>query len=473
MWKYSLQDEGTIVMSVTRRGAIIFSGLGLVAAPQSLQAHQSNKTRNFEGTETAGSSIPSSALDTSLSSQLSNAADPITYLDNVCLLCEFPVREKGESLWPQGISINKADNEIYVSNSNGPATVLRLDVRDLKTGVRKSSKQLTVSGATWSEGIPWFRSAVGDLCFVVRTTPQTGSDTTYNIYNYTKNTIGSAIAIKGPFKADVNGDTFVTSDAFGRAATRFFIYSWASIRAGTPSLLATVPVENPAQDIGKTQAVAVVGAYLYILTGEKASNPGILVYDFTGKLVTVRDYAKADFRATVNTLRPGYLTSDSYVCECEGATNLDGKLVTGQIVVNDPALVAAGKMLVLQHNCLDGTPIKSRPLASFVRDTGWVTLPLALGWKIGGVGELQARRIGNQVFLRGNAYNALAPGNTWAGIATVPTGMRPAASTQFPQSSNTTVTLAVRINPGGGIECWSSAATGAWRILNGITYLID
>ncbi|MET1154725.1 MAG: hypothetical protein ABWX72_11025 [Arthrobacter sp.] len=279
--------------------------------------------------------------------------------------------------------------------------------------------------------------------------------------------------MKGPFKADVHGDTFVTSNAYGRAATNFFIYSWASIKEGSPRLLATVPLENPAQDIGKTQAVAVVGAYLYILTGEQASNPGILVYDFTGKLVTVRDYAKADFRAAVNALRPGYLTNDSFLCECEGATNLDGKLVSGQIVNNNPTDATAAKLLVLQHNRMDGTPIKSRPLVDFVRDTGWVTLTLESGWTIGGAGTLQARRIGNQVFLRGNVLSTSAPGNTWIRIATVPDGMRPTLSTPFPQSSNTTATMAIRVNPGGGIECWSSVSTGAWRMLNGITYLLD
>lgn len=426
----------------------------------------------------ADANLPDGAKPSNVAGKVEKAAiiaasDPLAYLNTVAILCEFPVRENGETLWPQGISINKADNELYVSNADGPAAVLRIDIRDLTTGARKSSKQISVTGPAWSEGLPWFKNTNGDLCFIVRTTPETGVTSTYSIFNYTTNTLGSPIAINGPFKSDVNGDTFITSDAYSHTATKFFIYSWASIQAGMPSLLATVPLENPGQDIGKTQNIAIVGSNLYILTGDQSTNPGILVYDFTGKLLAIRDYGKADFQAAVNVLKPGYLTNNAFVYECEGATNLDGKLVTGQIVNNNPAVTADGKMLVLQHNRIDGSHIKARPLANFVRDTGWVTLTPATGWTIGGGVNIQARRIGNEVRLRGQPLNGSAAGATFVTVATLPAGMIPPASVQFSQSSNTTATMAVRVNNTGTIECWSSVVTSSWRPLNGITFLLD
>ncbi|MCX8454602.1 hypothetical protein [Paenarthrobacter ureafaciens] len=406
---------------------------------------------------------------------LQAASDPLAYLDNMAILCQFPVRENGETLWPQGIAINQADNELYVSNADGPASVLRIDVRDLTTGIRKSSKSITVAAGTWTEGLPWFKDGSGNLCFIVRATSGTTEDSTYAIYNYTAGTIGANIAIKGPFKSDTDGKYFITSDAYNRTAKKFFIYDWESIKAGTPSLLATVPIENAGTTPGKTQAVAIVGGYLYIAQGDQASNPSISAYDFTGRLKATRNYAKEDFQAAVNALLPGYLTNPAFVYECEGATNLNGKLVSGQIINNTPAIPANGVMLVVQHNRIDGANIKATPLSTYVYDTGWQDITPASGWTVGGSGTMQVRRIGNLVRIKGHPLNAAAAANAWVQVGTLPAGFgfEPGLSTQFAQTSNTTATMAVRVNPGGTIECWASATTGAWRPLNGISYLTD
>ena len=87
------------------------------------------------------------------------ASDPVVYLDRVALLCEFPVRENGETFWPQGVSINRGARKIYVSNQKG--TKLRIDVRTFPSGVRVSSRIVTTEDQCWTEALPWFYNESG------------------------------------------------------------------------------------------------------------------------------------------------------------------------------------------------------------------------------------------------------------------------------------------------------------------------
>jgi hypothetical protein len=145
-----------------------------------------------------------------------------------------------------------------------------------------------------------------------------------------------------------------------------------------------------------------------------------------------------------------------------------------QIVNNNPAVTAQGVCLILQHNRVDGVPIKATPVPSYVYDTGWVTLTLNSGWTVGGGLAPAVRRIGNQVRLRGHIINGdAATAGVYATAATLPSGFIPATTMVFGSSTNSTATQNVRVNSSGALELYTSVTTSAWRPVNGITYLLD
>jgi len=405
-------------------------------------------------------------------SALAATSDATAYLNNVALLCQFPVRENGEVSWPQGFSINKAADEIYVSNQNG--TELRIDVRTLSTGVRKSSKIITTQASTWSQGLPWFYNGSSQLCFIVRiTTSAQANPSTYAIYNYTTGVLGANININGSTNADVCGNFFVTSDAWVKNANFFYIYDWASIQAGTPNLLVTIPLENAGTPtLGKVQGIAIVGSHLYFIHGEQGANPAITVFSMSGRLVTTRNYSLADFQTTVNTLLPGSLTNNGYLYENESGTNLDGKLVTMQIVNNNPAVTAQGVCLVLQHNRVDGVPIKGTPAPTYVYDTGWQPLTLEGTWTVANSTPPMYRRIGNEVRFKGAVTNTTAS-TTLSPFTTLPVGFRPLEQCGYAISSNANTVMNLQILTSGSMQLYSAAVTTAWRQLNGVRFLLD
>lgn len=405
-------------------------------------------------------------------SALSATSDPVAYLNNVSLLCQFPVRENGEVSWPQGFSINKAADEIYVSNQNG--TELRIDVRTLSTGVRKSSQIITTQPSTWSQGLPWFYNASSQLCFMVRiTTSGQANPSTYAIYNYATGVLGSNININGSTNADVCGNFLITSDAWVKNANVFYIYDWASVQAGTPNLLVAVPIENAGTPtLGKVQGIAIVGSHLYFIHGEQGANPAITVFSMNGRLVATKNYTLADFQTAVNTLLPGSLTNNAYLYENESGTNLDGKLVTMQIVNNNPAVTAQGVCLILQHNRIDGVPIKSTPVPTYVYDTGWQPLTLEGTWTVANSTPPMYRRVGNEVRFKGAVTNTTAS-TTLSPFTTLPAGFRPLEQCGYAISSNANTVMNLQILTSGSMQLYSAAVTTAWRQLNGIRFLLD
>ncbi|MCX8454669.1 hypothetical protein [Paenarthrobacter ureafaciens] len=408
---------------------------------------------------------------------LQATADPMVCLDQVVLLCDFPVRENGEVSWPQGLSINHAADELYISNQNG--TELRIDVRSLSTGIRKSSRVITTEDQCWSEGIPWFLNESGDLCFIVRTTGGTPANSaTYAIYNYTTNSVGSPISIKGAIRADVEGDFFVTTDAWSRTVTNFFVYDWASVKAGAPTLLATVPAEGAIATAAKNQGLAYVGGYYFIAQGDQSESPTFQAWDSQGRLVVSKQYSRSSFKALVNKLKPGLLTNDSYTYEAEGTCNHNGKLVSAQIVNNNPAVAAEGRVLILQHNRIDGTRGIMQPVNSFVYDTGWIPLDLINGFTAAPGVVPAVRRRGNMVMFQGQVIkNAQTNYEACATLPVLTPSLWPkvgSSAPPFAQSANSTATMNVRVSAtNGNVELYSSAATAAWRGLNGIFYMLD
>ncbi|WBF79063.1 minor tail protein [Arthrobacter phage Hankly] len=403
---------------------------------------------------------------TLVDSWLKNSSDPLTNLENIALLCDFPVRENGETLWPQGVSINRDENEIYVSNQSG--TTLRIDIRDLTTGVRKSSRTIITEDQSWSEGIPWFYNANNDLCFVIRPKGGTPAQSSfYSIYNYTTDVIGSPVAILGGVRSDLDGDFFVTSDAWTRTVSNFYIYDWTSIKNGVPTLLATVPANGGLYNTAaKNQGLAYVNGNFFLVEGEQTENPTFMAWNSSGQLALTKQFSRAAFMSLVNKLKPGLLTNASYLYETEGATNLDGKLVSVQIVNNTPAVAANGRVLVLQHNRIDGVRGIMQPVPSYIYDTGWIPMTLESGWTAANGALAPAyRREGNTVKIQGSILNTTAS-NTFTKFATLPAGFKPKGIVPFGRTANTTTIISGRANADGTLESWSSAATTAWRTID-------
>jgi hypothetical protein len=293
-------------------------------------------------------------------STLQVASNPLVYLESVALLCEFPVRAKGETTWTQGVSINKGAREVYVSNQNG--TQLRIDVRRLPSGVRKSSRTVKTQDLCWTEGLPWFYNKRGHLCFIIRATGGgPAKSSTYAIYNYTTGTKGPNIPIKGVCCADVSGKYMVTTDAWTTSVKNFYLYDWRSVQAGAPRLVSTIRAQGGAKTAGKNQGMARVGNYFFLVQGNPSQSPTFQAWDANGNLALSRKYTRADFRDLVNRLKPGYLSNAKYAYEAEGALNLDGKLVSVQTVNNNPSVITDARVLVLQHNRIDGVRGRMQP----------------------------------------------------------------------------------------------------------------
>ncbi|MGK0841005.1 hypothetical protein ACRE5W_28170, partial [Klebsiella pneumoniae] len=98
--------------------------------------------------------------------------------------------------YPQGFSVNDATNELYLSTQITGGTETRIEIHDLTTGELKSTKSFTQQSNAFSEGIPYFYNANGELCFIVSVVNGNG----YAIFNYTTGVVGNNITIDGKFK---------------------------------------------------------------------------------------------------------------------------------------------------------------------------------------------------------------------------------------------------------------------------------
>jgi hypothetical protein len=126
-------------------------------------------------------------------------------------------------------------------------------------------------------------------------------------------------------------------------------------------LVSTIRAQGGAKTAGKNQGMARVGNYFFLVQGNPSQSPTFQAWDANGNLALSRKYTRADFRDLVNRLKPGYLSNAKYAYEAEGALNLDGKLVSVQTVNNNPSVITDARVLVLQHNRIDGVRGRMQP----------------------------------------------------------------------------------------------------------------
>ena len=406
--------------------------------------------------------------------KVSDASDPLAYLNSMDVLCQFNARPEG-TLWPQGISVNEEAKELYVSMNGsldgGTTTSLRISIRNYD-GTVKSEKTITTQPATSSEGLPWFYGSGGDLCFIIR--PETAG-VGYAVYNYTTGTVGPTIPVKGNYKSDVEGNIFVTCDQTSASSGvgMIYLYDWASIRAGVPVLLDTVVLESR-NYLNKVQSFAINAGNIIFSHGASKTEPHLSVYTLTGKLVTMYQLDKPTFADAINKYAPGTITDRlSYRHESEGAATLGGKLLTGHVTDNN---TSSYTFTVVRHNQVDGASVKTLAQPALF-DTGWLPLPLGPGvieYSAGSPPEY--RRVGREVYLRG-AVKGVAATPSSALVGTLPAGFRPAANIVTVQTTSGAFTANWQINPAGTIYVLNSqhagASTSSWYPLPTVKFLID
>lgn len=399
-------------------------------------------------------------------SAVQTAADPLAYLDNLSLLCAFPVRENGEMSWPQGFAINEDARELYVANQNGPE--LRIDIRNLNTGVRAASKIFTTENGAFTESLDWFYAG-NDLCFIVWPKAGGATPSAYAIANFTQGTLGPQIPIYGFTRGCRDGSKFVTSDAWTTTVSKFYIYDWESVKAGIPLLIDTIKVSNPGTTAAKNQGISAIGGKVFLAQGSQTENPTITAYHADGRIADARTYPRQNFMDAVNELVPGLLTNHDYLYECEGAASAGGKLVTGQIVNNNPAVTADGVVLIIQHNNVGGVrAMAERAPLKLVGD--WHDLVLESGWANVAGNGMQVRLKDGNVEFRGFGQHATFTGG-YTKVATLPTGIpAPERDCIFPISGNTTAVRSVRITATREIQFYTSAATAAWYPVSSAKY---
>jgi len=413
----------TVASVSANTSAIASNGMAITANGTAITAHTTAINAN-------------AAAIAANKAKLAGAGDPLAYLNSIDILCTWDTRPAGtEATFPQGISINEAAGEIYVSNQDA-TTLLRIDVRNMD-GTLKSSKSLQVASGSFTQALPYWYNASGQLCFFIRTgagnDPATGG-ATYSIYNYTLGTLGSPIPILGQINADVEGSYLVTSDAWTNTVGAFYIYDWTSVKNGAPSLVRTVPVDFNGATAAKNQGIVVNGGYLFLIQGATNTFPTITVYNLAGQFVTAYEFARPDYAAALNSIKPGLITDPvNYAFENESGCKYQGKLATLDVInTNASASMDTSKSVVVLHNVAGGVHVTTG-LAPYVYDTGWKTLAqigVALNTATYPIVEYgtdytpMIRRVGNRVFFEG-AVKGLPATPVNVVITTLPADWRP------------------------------------------------
>lgn len=106
-------------------------------------------------------------------------------------------------------------------------------------------------------------------------------------------------------------------------------------------------------------------------------------------------------------------------------------------------------------------------------DTDWVncTLVNTGGWSAGG-GIVPAFRVKSGIiFFRGNIQSF--PSGSWYQVVTIPSGLCPAITANFPGGLGTNVNTAFIVNSNGAVSAYCASTTTAWLSMSGISYPLD
>lgn len=296
---------------------------------------------------------------------ITNSQDALSYLNNVEAMTTFKAREEA-LFWPQSANINERTNEVYVASQENEGTELRIEIRDLDTGDFKERKSIPIESGAYTEGLSFFYNEKDELCFIVKATKTPG----YNIFNYDKGELSGLIAANVSSKYAANGYYFV-SVTVNQDSIHAYVYTWESIKAGSPVLYTEFPVDYM-PNIEKIQGVALNNGYLFMSHGKSYGRPAISVYNLVGELLNYYMYTKDSLASAINKKFPDFIPNiHNYHFENESCCVYKGDLVAVQVVNN-------ADVVLVRHNRMLGYPLTVNANQSR-KDTGWMSVELLNG----------------------------------------------------------------------------------------------
>lgn len=390
-----------------------------------------------------------------------NLSSTLSPLNSVKVEAILKFRENtAEGGWIQGFSFDQDENMYYLGTQG--TTEYKIQRVDASTGVKIDQKSFTITSGAYAESLPFWKDGSGNLLFMVRT--GAGSTVyTYNIYNYTKGTLGPQIPIKGNWRAGQFGDYLVSSDNWTTNVKNFYVYSWESIKSGSPELLSTVSPSNFGEIGRKNQGLQYLNGKFYTQQATVGENPTINEYSPSGVLEGTYQWNLRNFGDLVNEHLPGTIPdTSSFKSEGEGLFYKGNQLLSGWSI-NEGDIA---RYVILSHGSPDGKVIQPNS----VPDPNANSLS---NFSMGGVNCWFKRQgVFVSVWLDGMLTTSIDAGSTQT-IGTIEAKYRPARTIRIPGrigsyamgmvdfKSDGTVTL---MNLGSGPATFISTFSGVYDI---------
>ncbi|MCY8692623.1 hypothetical protein MOD48_14870 [Bacillus spizizenii] len=278
------------------------------------------------------------------------------YLNYQKIIFSVPARDHTRP-FPQALSINQEDDELYVARQENGGTVCIISRYQLSSAKFKDSRQFTITNSTYNEGLPWFKNSSGDLCFLVRQK----FENELSIFNYTSGEIVQTMKVLGSYKTgnDIDKKYFISGNSTNEKMDRIYIYDFQSIVAGNPNLLMEVMVNNKEIMFEKVQGITFHENK--IILGQGKGTPAITVINLDGSIAKAYSFSKDSF---ADLIQENYdFDRNNYDFENEGICmfNYDGYVIPALLQIT---VERSGKetIFVTLAGAQDGSLISTQPV---------------------------------------------------------------------------------------------------------------
>lgn len=337
----------------------------LFANPSSLTRIEANKYFANKTTQTTVETgrLSASSLSAAIGAQVlpvaasvDGASDPLAHLNHVEPFLSVIARPL-PGYFPQAFSSNEAEGHLYIAflATISAQRKILIQIWDPATRTLISQSEATTPYTTaGTEGLPWFRNNLGQLCFIVRG----GTGLEYQVFNFDTGAIGVPIPILGAHKSAQDGAYFYTcsSGSASNGVDTVYVYDWASIKAGAPVLVRSIKLDiNPYPS--KAQSFTVNNGYLVFSHGAHKEPAWVSVYDMVGRYIRMFGITEEQMLGLGQLVDPSLGSLINH--ESEGAAVWDGQLLTGHALWNDDS-TATGPFLILRHNVASGRRLSPR-----------------------------------------------------------------------------------------------------------------
>ncbi|WP_250634655.1 hypothetical protein [Bacillus subtilis] len=278
------------------------------------------------------------------------------YLNYQKIIFSVPARDHTRP-FPQALSINQDDDELYVARQENGGTVCIISRYQLSSAKFKDSRQFTIANSTYNEGLPWFKNSSGNLCFLVRQK----FENELSIFNYTSGEIVQTMQVLGSYKTgnDIEKKYFISGNSTNEKMDRIYIYDFQSIVAGSPILLMEVMVNNKEIMFEKVQGITFHENK--IILGQGKGAPAITVINLDGSIAKAYSFSRDSF---ADLIQENYdFDRNNYDFENEGICmfNHNGYVIPALLQVT---VERSGKetIFVTLAGAQDGTLISTQPV---------------------------------------------------------------------------------------------------------------